>query len=153
MPEEPLKEFWAVTKTSLYHVKAPPTAPPIATKLASKGSSKVGVRKTIGNGMLAICQSLQWYVPEGGGLGTYEPNIAKVNTLYWGASTSPIVALFATLETAQACFEKNDLEPGDPRFWESTQEVLDLIGEEHPTVSICHLSHLKLSPHATTKSS
>ena len=117
-----LKEFFTVTMTSIYHVKdSDEYGCPSAVKIALNGESKfpVGTRLR-GGSMLAICQYLQMYIPEGGGITSFQRKIEAVNTRYWGGGTSPIVGLFLKLEDAKSCFGEKDLQPLDPRWQEKT---------------------------------
>lgn len=142
-----LKEFFAVTLTSIYHVKDSDGqyGHPSATKIALKSESKfpVGVKLKDGS-MLAICQWLQMYIPEGGGITSFQRRIESVNTRYWGSGTSPIVGLFLKLEDAQNCFREKNLQPFDPRWQEKTIEVLKAIGHDHPSFEICTFPSLRL---------
>ena len=96
-----IHEFLAVTMTSVYHVKdgidekGNQYGGPTAQKIALRGESKVPVGGHLKNGtMLAICDQLIMYIPEGGGITSFERKIELVNTRYWGGNSSQIVALF-----------------------------------------------------------
>lgn len=141
-----LKEFFAVTRTSVYHVKA---GGPTATKIAVRGPSDVAVGGQLHNGtMIAVCAILVAYVPEGGGLltpmSTFERRIENVNVRYLGGHSSPIVALFFTEEEALHCFQKENLRDCDSRFRDETRAVCDAIGDDHPDFYVCKFPGLCL---------
>lgn len=147
-----IHEFFAVTTTSIYRVKDCSNGRRSeAVKIALRGKSKFPVgHKLQGGTMIAICKSLIAYVPEGGGLMSQcmveERQIEKVTVCFWGDQSSPIVALFKNEASARACFEKQDLQPCDPRWLEKTREVLAEIGEEHPAFYISRWDNLALIP-------
>ena len=64
--ENNLKEFFVVTKTSVYEVKSDDgNGNPVAKKIASKGESLVKVGDCLKGGtMIAICKYLVAYIPE-----------------------------------------------------------------------------------------
>lgn len=149
-----LKEFFAVTSShqsaSLYHVGEDDGSQyhsPYAEKLALRGSSKVAVGERLrGREMLAICKQLVCYTPEGGGyLCSVERRIEMVNTRYWGAESSLIVALFLTEEVARQCFESSDLQPADERWLDETKMVIEAIGVDHPSFEVCRWPGLALT--------
>ena len=70
--------------------------------------------------------------------------VEMVNTVYWQGKTSTVIALFLTEEKARECFASPDLKPCDPRWLENTNEVLEAIGENHPTITICHWRNMAL---------
>lgn len=145
-------EFFAVTLTSVYHVKDKGgSIYPVAVKIALKGSSEFPVGHELNGGtMIAICKGLIAYIPEGGGVTSQymvkERRIEAVNTFYWGDGTSPIVALFGDEVSAQACFGNDDLKPCDPRWIESTKTILAEIGDNHPAFEVCHWQEMALLP-------
>ena len=94
--------------------------------------------------MLAICRQLIPFIPEGGGITSFERRIEMVNTRYWGTPSATIVALFATLEEALAIVNSKKLNHCDVRWMTQTQAVLELIGEDHPTFVVCHDVNLGL---------
>ena len=100
--------------------------------------------------MIAVANHLRVFIPEGHGqlspLTSVERRLEMVNTQYWGGGTSAITALFLTEDKARQCFDQSGLEPCDPRWIEDTKQVLEAIGEEHPTISICHHDNLALMP-------
>jgi hypothetical protein len=145
-----LNRFFAVTTTSLYEVTSDNSGPTV-TKIALRGRSDVGVGETLKNGTrLAICRMLQMFVPEGSGptspLSTWEPRIENVNTRYWGGHTSQIIALFENESDARICFGQKNLVPCDVRWLSYTKRVLELVGEDHPYIQICHWGDLALIP-------
>jgi len=144
-------EFFAVTTTSVYRVfydKGKHVAS--ATKIASNGKSEVPVGHDLKGGyMIAICDQLIAYCPEGSGrtspTSTFERKIEMVNTTFWGGRTSKIIALFETEAEACSCLSGNkNLEPCDPRWRAETKEVLTKIGDNHPGFEICHWGSMDL---------
>ncbi len=105
-----IHEFYAVTQTSIYKVSDQrEDGYPEIVKIALKGKSKMPVgHKLSGGPMVAICKFLILYIPEGGGITSFERRIENVNTRYWGGNTSFIVALFKDEEGARKCFEFDD---------------------------------------------
>ncbi|MDD5341139.1 MAG: hypothetical protein PHC97_01740 [Patescibacteria group bacterium] len=149
MPEI-FEKFYAVTGTSIYEVYAKDeNGHPYAVKIELKGESKVQKGERVNGGtMLAIATNLQFYINEGRGLlspqTSFERRLEYVNTGWWRGGTSKIVALFLNEQEARCCFEEPDLKPCDPRWLVKTKEVIEKIGEEHPTISICHYPELCL---------
>jgi hypothetical protein len=145
-----LAQFFAVTITSIYKVVAiDEHHQPYAEKIALRGKSSMPVGSKIDNGsMIAICHRLQIFIPEGHGLmsplTSYERHIESVNTRYWGGGTTPIVALFLTEEEARQCFAEPNPEPCDKRWLDSTKKVLQMVGEDHPTITVCHYPDMAL---------
>lgn len=141
-----LKEFFVVTKTSLYHVLAQRSAEdpcPVARKIALKGESKVALGTELDLGTrAAITTQLQGYVPEaeGGELRGLE----YTNIRYWRGHTSAIVAMFLNESDAMECLSHNDLEACDARWRYQTLNVLTEIGEEHPSFYVCKFTGLSL---------
>lgn len=150
--KEALRLFYAVTKTSVYSVsseKAEDGITPIVEKLAVSAYSPVGVGLRLMNGShVAITgrEGIMLYFPQGPGLRVRLPE--DTNTRYWGGHTSNVVALFLDKDAALACSKEKGLRTGDPRWWNSTQEVLDLIGDDHPTFIIAKFEGLRLERHA-----
>jgi hypothetical protein len=110
-------------------------------KIAIRGESRLPVGHDLAEGgMIAIRQWLQGFIPEKYGFGHpmtgLERHIEQVNTRYWRGNSSYIVALFRTDEEARVCFGCDDLHPCDPRWAESTRQVLEDIGDEHPSFYI-----------------
>lgn len=148
-----LDEFFAVTTTSLYRVKAfgEDGHYPCAEKLALNGDSKVLVGATLKGGtMLAVAKHLQFYFPEAHSMLSpqtkYVRELELVNNMWWEGGTSLIVALFLKEEDARDCFAQQELLPCDKRWIKKTKEVLERIGEDHSTISICHYRDLSLIP-------
>lgn len=133
--------FYAVTLTSIYRVndrrnKDDPS--PVAKKIALKGESEISVGEELQNGsMIAITTQLQAYIPEGGGMASFQRKIEMVNTRWWGGHSSDIVALFTTKKKAVDCFAQSDLEACDTRWIEDTKKVVKKIGENHPSFEVC----------------
>jgi hypothetical protein len=143
MSEDDLKEFFAVTTTSLYRVVAfGKDNYPYAEKLALHGNSKVLVGSILkGDPMLAVAKNLQFFYPH-----RNARDVAFVNNAYWGAGTSLIVALFLNEKEARDCFEGSNLLPCDERWIKQTKEVLEKIGDNHPNLSVCHWRDDSLMP-------
>lgn len=140
--------FYAVTLTSIYRVndrrnKDDPF--PVAKKIALRGESEISVGEELQNGsMIAITTQLQAYIPEGGGMTSFQRKIEMVNTRWWGGHSSDIVALFTTKKKAVDCFAHSDLEPCDTRWIEDTKKVVKRIGENHPSFEVCRWGRLAL---------
>lgn len=146
-----LEEFFVVTETSTYRVAcfgAGDSPYPYAEKIAVHGESEVLVGHKISGQMIAVAKFLQCFTPEGHGaispLTSVERRLEMVNTRWWGAGTSKIIALFLTSAEAEACTSQSDLEPCDLRWLEQTKITLAAIGENHPMISICHYRDLGL---------
>ena len=138
-----LELFFAVTTTSIYEVMARDAHGfPCARKIALKGESIIPLGKIIADQMLAICDGLQFYTPEGHGFlssqTSVERRVEMVNTQWYGQNSSYIIALFFTEKEARECFSAENLKPRDDRWLEKTKEVLAVIGDDHPTITICH---------------
>jgi hypothetical protein len=136
-----IQEFFAVTLTSVYEVSTKgPYGGALAKKIALHGESTCEIGGTLNNGyMIAICDRLIAYVPEGGGkdITSFKRKIEKVNTRWWGGGTSMIVALFETKEEALVCHGSSDLTACDPRWATQTLQVIEKIGENHPAFEVC----------------
>lgn len=144
-----LREFYAVTRTSIYRVMA---GKPTAEKIAMKLGSSVMVGDTLQNGtMLAICTLLIAYTPEGkdpfvrDAESVFEKRIEKVDPIYWGGHSSAIVALFETEDEARKCFEIENLQMCDLRFEDETRAVCEAIGDNHPDFYVCKFPGLGLN--------
>lgn len=145
-----IHQFYAVTMTSVYFVKdrrCKDNPCPFARKIALKGESKLLVGAELENGtMIAIIKQLQAYIPEGGGLTSFQRRIEDVNTRYWGGHSSYIVALFTTKKKAMRCFAHSDLQPCDQHWIEETKQVISKIGKDHPSFEVCRWGDLALLP-------
>ena len=143
-----VRRFYAVTTTSIYCVDAGTVKTggrPVATKIALRGESELKIGAALEGGtMLAITTCLQMYIPEGGGITSFKREIEGVNTRYWFGHSSDIVALFSNEKAARECFSKSDLVTCDPRWLNSTREVLDRIGDKHPNFYVCKWGNLNL---------
>ena len=153
-----IRQFYAVTMTSVYHVQAISRFVASAVKIALHGSSEIPVRVDLcRGGMIAICGHLQAYVPLSGDVTdktcSYERRLESVTPLYWRTSTSEIVGLFRSLEEALACFQASMLQPCDPRWLDITRQVLVDIGDEHPSFYVSHHPKLGLLEQLNTGSS
>ena len=148
--EKMLETFFAVIAsdggTSIYKVVAEDEhGHPYAEKVFLQGTSPIAVGKKLDRGsMLAVCRRLIPFIPEGGGMTSFERRIEMVNTRYWGDSSSNIVALFTTFEEALAIVECDTLTLCDVRWLTQTRAILGLIGEDHPTFVVCHDAKLGL---------
>ncbi len=133
-----LKEFYAVTMTSVYRALIDGSmGSPALTKIAARDRSRVVIGGKINNGsMLSVGMYLKLFIPEGGGTTSFKREIGLVNTKYWGGGTSAVVALFLTKEDALACNEAQEHRPCDPRWRKETVDVLRAIGKNHPYCSI-----------------
>ena len=136
-----LRSFYAVTETSVYFVKDRRSASdpsPVAIKIALKGESRIAIGTELQNGtMIAITTQLQAYIPEGGGITSFERKIEKVNSQWWGGHSSAIIALFTSKKKAMDCFNAPDLIRCDPRWIEDTKTVTEKIGEDHRAFEVC----------------
>lgn len=136
--------------TSIYFVKdrrSKEDPCPFARKVALRGESELSVGTELANGtMIAITKQLQAYIPEGGGMTSFQRKIEMVNTRWWGGHSSYIVALFATRKKAMDCFAYSDLQPCDSRWIEETKKVIKRIGEDHPSFEVCRWGDLALLP-------
>jgi hypothetical protein len=143
-----LHQFYAVTLTSIYFVKdrrSKDDPCPFARKVALKGESSIPIGEELANGtMIAITKQLQAYIPEGGGMTSFQRRIEDVNTRYWGGNSSNIVALFTNRKKAAKCFLQDDLQSCDPRWIEETKKVIEKIGEGHPAFEVCKWHDLTL---------
>lgn len=140
-----LEEFFAVTRTSVYHVKAESEdGAPSATKIALRGNSVVLVGQKLwrSDGMILVGKRLIGYIPEEHGatspLVGVERDFNRVSSRWWGEGTSSVIALFAKENEAMQCFNESDLEPCDPRWVEQTRQVLNAIGDDHPAFFVPH---------------
>ncbi len=141
-----INEFYAITETSVYFVEAKGEHDqPMATKIALKGESYAKVGCAIRGPMIAICDRLIAYIPEGEDETSSRRKIENVKKFYWGRSTSKIVALFLLRKNAMACFNEHDnFVPCDPRWHSETKEVIATIGENHPQFEVCKAQDLSL---------
>ncbi|MBI4155761.1 MAG: hypothetical protein HY507_00835 [Candidatus Zambryskibacteria bacterium] len=149
-----LNEFYAVTMHSIWYVRAREENGNrlLVVKIAAhKECKKPAGARLQGGDMLSIGKKLMMYIPEGGGFhGSVERNIYRVSTLYWGGSTSPVVALFKDRQLVFECFDATDAVPCDPRWTTQTKEVLSAIGEDHPDFEICRYGDRALFPSEVT---
>ena len=146
-----IKQFFAVTLTSVYQVEMDESDNAFAKKIALKGTSSIALGCRIQGGTrIAIGDRLIAYIPERYGeqspLTAVERRIELVNTRYWGGGSSSIVALFFDQEAALDCHSQPDLQPRDPRWVSTTREVVAKIGPDHPAFYICCDPDLTLFP-------
>lgn len=134
-------EFFAVTRTSLYSVtdQKDDSGFPIVEKIALRNESHVPVGGRLENGRLVGIASYGLVMydedhPRGYSQPHQDPE--EVNIAFWGGHTSPIVALFLRKDEAVECFDSSNLRMGDSRWRKQTEEVLQLIGDNHPVFII-----------------
>lgn len=151
-----LPEFFAVTLTSLYRVRHAGAADAEVVKIALRGKSSIAVGERLNTSpmMVAVCQSLQMFIPERYGLmhplAGIQREVAMVNTRYWGGCSSAIVALFFDEKDARTCLASDALVAADLRWVDSTRAVLAAIGDNHPSFTISHFPSLELLHNETT---
>jgi hypothetical protein len=150
-PAKPkIQKFFAVTvSTSIYEVTALGPYRASCVKIAQMKKDQIPLDTDLcRGGMVAICDCLFGYIPEGHGPASsctsFERRIEHVNTLWWKGNSSQIVALFATKEEAQNCLTSDNLRPCDERFLGSTKKVLNEIGDDHPSFYVCYYRELRL---------
>jgi len=131
--------FYAVTTTSVYSVsdKRDKNNTPIVKKIALRGISKVSVGGRLKNGYYVGIMGCGIYLyhqdhPRAGRVQKPE----EVNIFFWGGHTSPIIALFLKKNKAMSCFNSPDLQIGDKRWKNQTEEVLKTIGNDNPVLII-----------------
>jgi hypothetical protein len=141
-----LKRFFAVTITSIYEITDGSEAPSfLAKKIALRGDSELPVGQILTGGtMVSIGKQIIVFIPEGGGITSFQRQVGRVNTCFWGGQTSAIVALFFTEEEARSCLKEEFGFPCDDRWVEQTKAVLTTIGDDHPVFSICNSPGLSL---------
>lgn len=138
-------EFYAVTMTSVYHVlyDDEPARHLEVTKIISKRESDLPVGYQLTGGyMLSIGKYLIMYVPEGGGITSFERRVEMVNTRYWGDKTSSVVGYFFSKEEALKCSECSDAQPCDPKWHKQSKDVLESIPKNHPVFEVCYYPDL-----------
>ncbi|HWP61232.1 MAG TPA: hypothetical protein VN495_01380 [Candidatus Paceibacterota bacterium] len=138
-----IEEFFAVTRTSVYHARHVDDWRANVIKIALRGSSEIPLYADIcEGGMIAVGRNLQAFIPERFGrthiMTAYERCLEKVNTSYWGLHSSLIIGLFKTKEEALACFEVGDGTECDTRWIDSTRAVVAEIGDDHPSIYVSH---------------
>src|SRR5271157_1675847 len=102
-----LDQFFVVTMTSLYRVFAlRDEAEPQMEKVALREDeeSRIGVGQKLSGPMLSVGKQLVAFIPEGGGITSFERELGKVNTRYWLHNTSFVAALFLKEVDAQVYF-------------------------------------------------
>lgn len=133
--DEFLKEFFAVTRTSVYCVKLEDNKP-IVEKIALRGKSVVAIgQKLMASQYILLTKSGLYtfdntriiahldYCGEKGGE-------REINFPGWLSKTSPVKALFLNKAKAIDCL---NTENEDIVQWEKeTKSVLDAIGDNHP---------------------
>lgn len=145
MPDALLKKFFAVTVSdhsrSVYRVTYNPMDRKLeVVKVALSGESGVPVggrlneKDLVGisrNGLQLYTDELSHFLDDHEVL-SLRRYAEEVNAFHHGGHTSPIVALFFTLEVADDCFTEEDLMPADLRWRKETEKVLNAIGDRHP---------------------
>ncbi len=143
-----LDHFFAVTKTSIYEIVAKGTengGRPSVQKIAVEGASDIMLGQELEcGGMVAIGKYVITYIPEGGGITSFERRAEYVNTRYWLGNTSPVIGYFLTIEKARECFACKDRVPADLRWKVNSLEVLNLITNNHPVFYILQDENLRL---------
>ncbi len=144
-----LKEFFAVTMTSLYHIQDDVGGYPEVKKIALKEDSRIGLGVTLKNGtMVSVGNQIIVFIPEGHGwmspMTSFVTELPNVNTQWWGGRTSLVVALFLKKTDAKQCYDSTNFRPCDPRWRESTLETLRAIGKDHSHFSITRYPSLRL---------
>ena len=144
-----LKEFFAVTTTSVYHIQDNVGGYPEVKKIALKGESKIGLGATLKHGtMVSVGEQIIVFIPEGHGwmspMTSFETELGKVNTQWWGGGTSRVVALFLKKADAMQCHDSSNLQPRDPRWRENTLKTLRAIGKDNPHFAITRTPNLQL---------
>lgn len=142
-----LNHFFAVTMTSIYEIVARgiDDGLPSVQKIAVDSPSDISIGQELQKGaMIAIGKLIISYIPEGGGITSFERRIELVNTRYWVGNTSPVVALFETIEKARECFKYKDREMADKRWQDETKNVINKIGPDHSVFYICEHPDLQL---------
>lgn len=136
-----LKEFFAVTMTSVYHVKME-EGHAVMVKIALNGESSIPLGgKLVSGYRMAIGANLYAY------FSGCNKSLEDTNTRDWGGQTSPVVALFKNKKAALDCSKKDNLERCDERWKKQTINVLHSIGENHPHFNICITNSLRLINH------
>ncbi|RJQ29145.1 hypothetical protein C4565_02680 [Candidatus Parcubacteria bacterium] len=112
-------EFFAVTRTSIYQfLYDEETKDATVEKIYVKTESPI----------LAGLRMIPLWTP-----------IAIGRNIFWDDwHTSPISALFASLEEAKQCIESENVVDMDPRWKESTEKILNEIGDNHPAFYVNH---------------
>lgn len=129
-----IREFFAVTKTSLYRISVnwkDEKGEPEIEKIALKGESSVPIGGMITGGNLVGITKRGIVSYNNSSKNRYRPE--QVNILHHGGTTSPITALFIKVGEAKICFfESKNFQNCDPRWRKQTEEVLAAIGDNHP---------------------
>ena len=113
-------EFFAVTRTSIYQlVYYEETGDVTVEKVYVKTQSPI----------LSGFKMIPMWTP-----------ILIARCIFWDDwHTSPIAALFNSLEEAKQCIESENIADRDPRWEASTQKILNEIGNNHPAFKISSL--------------
>jgi len=132
-----LREFFAVTWTSLYRVACnenPGESTPIVEKMALRNNSNLPVGKRLRNGRFVgvrrdcICL----YEDEQASDSRRPRPPEELSTYFYGGHTTPIVALFLRRRDAERCLRTGSTICLDPRWKKQTLAVVRAIGDDHP---------------------
>jgi len=141
---ERVTEFFAVTKTSLYRVRAERSEPngvPLVQKISQRADSAIAVGgRLLGGthvaitrrGLFLYCQAYShrsWSDER-------PQRLEQVDSWLWGDHTSPIIGLFLDKHEANACFAASRRQCCDRRWREATSATLATIGDDHPVFII-----------------
>ena len=132
-----LEEFWAVTRTSVYHIQAKGNArtSPSAIKVAQHSPSQTPIgTKLQGAQMISVGKQIICYVLDKHA----QRDINSISMSHWGGQTSLVVALFTDKTRAMRCSKESNLQPCDPRWQKESKAVLDAIGKDHPIFFVPH---------------
>lgn len=140
MSQSVLKDFYAVTKKgSVYQANILPKDKHedgiVLRKIGKQGRQLVDT-KLFRSPMLAIARRLICFIPEGGGITSFQREVADVNIAYWTYYTNDVVALFLDKKPAFKCSSAQSLFFFDPRWRISTVATLQAVGQEHLRCSI-----------------
>lgn len=142
-----ISELFVVTQTSIYHIACGREVPLSVIKVALNGVSRVEIGSDLartvrvaGSVMVAIGEFMFVFCPEGTGpvsaCTSVERNPLRVNGECFGGHSSRIVAVFTSLEEAQACLAQPNLRPCDRRWWKKSRQALDSVNDDHPFISV-----------------
>ena len=138
--DDRLREFFAVTLTSVYRVSDRRDADgiPLVEKIAQRGSSAVAVGGRLKSGSLIGVTKRGIYLydddlPYPGRPGGRPARPEEVDVLFWADHTSPVVGLFLNEADARGCLDWGHGREHDPVWWSHTMAVIKAIGDDHPT--------------------
>ncbi len=141
MGEEFLREFFAVTETSVYRISSERDEKgwPIVEKIALRGESAVKLGGRLHNGHFVGIMKDEINLYDAVWREGRPQRPDEVNIVHWGGHTSPIVGLFLNRKEAMRCFKSKNQKNCDSRWRKQTEETLKAIGDNHPVfiLSIC----------------